>query len=371
MKIAIIGSRGYPYVYSGYETFVKELSERLVRKGIDTTIYCHKNLFKKRPEKINNINLVYIAGFKSKYLSQFFHSFFSFVHCIFNKPDLILAVNVANGPFGIISKIFKIPTLINVDGLEWKRPKWKGLGSLYFKLAAKTATIFFDIIINDSEEMRKIYLNQFKIDSKVISYGSPEITNHNNQLSNFGLNELEYFLVVGRLIPDNNVDLIIDGFLKSNTNKKLVIVGDVPYNDRFSKKIKKISNERIFMTGYINDPNVLYELYVKSYAYIHGHEFGGTNPTMIKALAYGTAILALDTPFNNEMLQKEKFGFYFSKDSNSIKSLIELMDNDISRIKFMKQNSHKGITKKYDWDCITESYIKVFNSLLFDKKRKS
>ena len=91
---------------------------------------------------------------------------------------------------------------------------------------------------------------------------------------------------------------------------------------------------------------------------------------MIKALAYGTAILALDTPFNNEMLQKEKFGFYFSKDINSIKILIELIDNDVLRIKHMKQNSHMGITKKYDWDCITESYIEVFNSLLFDKKRK-
>lgn len=365
MKIAIIGTRGYPYVYSGYETFVKELSERLVKKNIEITIYCHKGLFKNRPAKVNNINLVYIPTIETKSFSQIIHSFLSFIHCCFKRPDVLLVVNVANGPLGIISKAFGIPTIINVDGLEWLRPKWKGLGSLYFRFAAKMATVFYDRIINDSEEMKKIYKKKFNTDSKVIAYGAPDlpIKENYNLTEQFALDKYEYYLVVGRLIPDNNCDLIIQGFLKSNSKKKLVIVGDVFYKDKYAKQIKNIKDFRIIKTGYIRDFNTLVQLYKNCYGYIHGHEFGGTNPTMIKALSYGTAILALDTPFNREMLQNHKFGLYFEKHPNSIKKLIEYSDLNKDIIGEMRKKSQNGITKKYSWDCITESYLNSFNDL--------
>ena len=125
LKISIIGTKGYPYVYGGYETFVKEISERLVKKNCIITIYCHKGLFSQRPNKLNGINLVYIPSIEKKIFSQPIHSFLSIFHSCFSKSDLIFVVNSANGPFGIITKFFKIPSLINVDGLEWLRPKWK------------------------------------------------------------------------------------------------------------------------------------------------------------------------------------------------------------------------------------------------------
>ena len=364
MRISIIGTRGYPYVYSGYETFVKELSERLVKKGIKVTIYCHKGLFKNRPKSLNNIDLVYIPTIESKSLSQLIHSFLSFIHCSYNKPDIIFVVNVANGPFGIIPKIFRIPIVINVDGLEWLRPKWKGLGAFYFKFAARVATILYDKIINDSEEMRRVYLKRFKRDSKVIAYGAPEIQNDKKMLINkFNIKSDNYYLVIGRLIPDNNADIIIEGFMKSNSNKKLVIVGDVPYQDNYASKIKNIKDSKIILTGYVKDSNVLYQLYKNCYAYIHGHEFGGTNPTMIKALAYGTAIIALDTPFNREMLQNDKFGFLFNKKAESIAKLLNFFDNNYNIVQLLKNKSPQGILKKYNWDYIANEYISVFKSL--------
>ena len=136
MTISIIGSRGYPYVYSGYETFVKELSERLVLKGIHVRIYCHKNLFTSYPKEMNGIELIYVPTIESKILSQLIHSFLSMTHACFSKTDVILAVNAANGPWGLISRIFGKKTCINVDGMEWLRPKWKGLGSKYFHFSA-------------------------------------------------------------------------------------------------------------------------------------------------------------------------------------------------------------------------------------------
>ena len=365
LKIAIIGSRGYPYVYSGYETLVKELSERLSKKGHFVRVYCHSSLFIKKPKFVNGIELVYTPSIETKYLSQIINSFFSFIHICFSNVDIVLVLNSANGPFGILTKIFRKKTCINVDGLEWLRPKWKGLGSIYFKWASKMSTLFYDQIINDSDEMSKVYLNLFKRHSKVIAYGANIRKSKNLEvISKWDIKKKEFYLVIGRLIPDNNADLIINGFLKSNSKKKLVIVGDVPYKDSYSSNLKKIIDERLVFTGYIEDQDILAELYRSCYVYVHGHEFGGTNPTMIKAMAYGCAILALDTVFNKEMLQKEKFGLFFKKERLSITNQIQYCEKEKLIIEKLRKQSINGITKKYDWDWVTRQYLEVFESLV-------
>ena len=365
INISIIGTRGYPYVYSGYETFVKQLSERLVLKSCNVTVYCHKDLFIRRPKEIKGIKLVYVPTIETKILSQPIHSFLSIIHACFSSTDVILVVNSANGPFGLITKLFRMPTAINVDGLEWLRPKWKGLGSIYFKWASKMATLFYDQIINDSDEMRKVYLDLFKRDSKVIAYGA-NIRNSQSpeSINKWNLKQRDYFLVIGRLIPDNNADLIIKGFLKSNSNKKLVVVGDVPYKDNYASDLKNMVDKRLIFTGYVKDQDLLAELYHNCYVYVHGHEFGGTNPTMIKAMAYGSTILALDTVFNQEMLQKGKFGLFFKKDIFSITKQIDYCEKENILIDKLRKESVNGITNKYNWDFITKQYLDVFNSLV-------
>ena len=368
LKIAIIGSRGYPYIYSGYETLVKELSERLVKKGHKVRVYCHSSLFTKKPKFVNGIELVYTPSIETKFLSQIINSFFSFMHVCFSNIDVILVVNSANGPFGILTKIFGKKTCINVDGLEWLRPKWRGLGSGYFKWASKMAILFYDQIINDSDEMKKVYLNLFKVNSKVIAYGANIKKSKNSDFRTiWNIKKREYYLVIGRLIPDNNADLIIKGFLKSNSKKKLVIVGDVPYKDSYASNLKKIKDERIVFTGYVNDQNILAELYHNCYVYVHGHEFGGTNPTMIKAMAYGSAILALDTVFSQEMLQKGKFGLFFKKDFLSVTKMIDYCENKKPTIDKLRLESLCGINEKYDWDFVAKEYLDVFNSLVAER----
>ena len=365
LKIAIIGSRGYPYVYSGYETLVKELSERLVKSGHRVRVYCHSSLFTKKPKFVNGIELVYTPSIETKSLSQFINSFFSTIHFCFSSFDIGFYVNSANGPFGIITKIFRKKTCINVDGLEWLRPKWKGLGSIYFKWASKMATLFYDEIINDSDEMRNVYLDLFKKDSKVIAYGANIRISKNPQLINkWNLTKREYYLVIGRLIPDNNADLIIDGFIKSDSKKKLVIVGDVPYKDSHATNLKKIKDLRLVFTGYVKDQDLLAELYHNCYVYLHGHEFGGTNPTMIKAMAYGSAILALDTIFSREMLREGRYGLFFKKELLSITNMIDYCEKENILIDKLRQESVNGITEKYDWDFVTSQYLEVFKSLL-------
>ena len=369
LKIAIIGSRGYPIVYSGYETFVKEVSERLVAQNIDVRVYCQKHLFTTRPKTVNGVELIYMPTVQTKSLNQLVHSFFSMIHACCSKVDVILVVNAANGPFGLISLLAQKKTLINVDGLEWLRPKWKGLGAAYFKFAAKLATLFYNTIITDAEAMRQVYLKTFNSDSTVIAYGANIRYSKNPGLINqFGLTPNEYYLIVGRLIPDNNSDLILEGFKKANSNKKLVIVGDVPYQDAYAQKMKAQASDQILFLGYVTDSEVLAELYHQSYAYLHGHEYGGTNPTMLKAMAYGCAILALDTVFNREMLENGQFGWFFQKTSDSVALYLQQAEHNPQAVQTLKEKARDGITQKYNWDEVTRAYVTVFKALMNNGK---
>ena len=274
---------------------------------------------------------------------------------------MVLVVNSANGPFGLLTKLFRIPTAINVDGLEWLRPKWKGLGSVYFRFASKLSTLFFDEIITDSVEMNKVYRNKFHKKSTVIAYGSTMKSNKKSKvLEKFSLNQKEYYLIVGRLIPDNNSKLIIEGYLKSNSKKSIVIVGDVPYNDDYANDIKLLSSNKVVFTGYVNDQVDLSVLYDNCYGYIHGHEFGGTNPTMINALDLNCQILALDTVFNREMLYNKK-SIFFNKNENSISNKINEFEERYDEL--IQNNTSYKLPEKYDWDFISNQYLEVFQGL--------
>ena len=348
-------------MYSGYETLVKELAERLVKSGNEVTVYCHRKLFNEKPKKVNGVHLVYTPSVRSKVFSQLYNSFFSFIHVCFSNNDIVLVVNSANGPFGLLTKIYRKKTCINVDGLEWLRPKWKGLGSIYFRFASKLATLFFDEIITDSVEMNKVYQDKFDKNSTVIAYGSTmKVKNKSKILEKFSLNKKDYYLIVGRLIPDNNSKLIVEGFLKSNSKKSIVIVGDVPYNDNYANDIKSLSSEKVIFTGYVNNQIDLTVLYDNCYGYIHGHEFGGTNPTMINALDLNCQILALDTVFNREMLQSKK-SILFNKNKNSISNKTNEFEERYNEL--IQKNSNYKIPKKYDWDFISNQYLEVFQGL--------
>jgi glycosyltransferase involved in cell wall biosynthesis len=165
------------------------------------------------------------------------------------------------------------------------------------------------------------------------------------------------------MIPDNNADIIVKGFLASNSTKKMVVVGDVFYKDKYADELKALKDDRLIFTGYVNEPEVLSALYYHCYVYVHGHEFGGTNPTMIKAMACGCAILALDTVFNKEMLNNDSFGIYFEKNQTAVRQQINYADQHPRQIKKLSENSHLGITDKYNWDCITDQYLDVFRQL--------
>jgi len=369
LKISIIGSRGYPYVYSGYETLVKNIGERMVAKGVQVTVYCHSYLFDQKLKQLNGIHLKYIPTIKSKSLSQPIHSFLAFWHAAFSSSDVVLVLNVSNGPFGIITRLFKKPTLINVDGLEWMRPKWKGFGAIYFKWAAKMAVKWMDLIITDALAMQTIYKKEFNADSVVITYGADGNKGATEALlDQWQLQTQDYYLIVGRMIPDNNSDIIIEGFINSSSTKKLVIVGDVPYQDAYATKIKSYQDDRLVFTGYITNGDELASLYKYCFAYMHGHEFGGTNPTLLKAMANGCAIGAIDTVFSREVLQNDQFGTYFKKDIYALSNWFQWAEANTDKLSALRLIVFNGLNEKYDWDLVTDLYLYHLKALV-NKKR--
>ena len=370
LKLSIIGVKGYPYVYGGYETLIKELAERISKKNIEVTIYCHKSLFKERPNNLGKIKLVYIPCVETKALSQLTHSFLSTIHVCFSNADVVFYVNAANGPFGYLTKLFKKKTVINLDGLEWLRPKWKGWGAKYFYFAAKKATQLFNVLVTDAFEMQKIYKQLFNANSTMIAYGTDVfVAQPINLLEQWNLKGQDYYLIVGRLIPDNNSDLLIDAFLNFNSKKKLLIVGDDVFNNAFSIQIKnKIkASSNIIFTGYIKDTNLLSALYQHAFAYLHGHEFGGTNPTLVKAMGEGSLILALNNKFNSEVLKAGEYGHLFEKNKESLTELMMASEkeDDATQLKVqtMRSNSTKGLVERYQWDYIIDQYYQIFINL--------
>ena len=364
MKISFLGTRGIPSWYGGFEGFLEEISVRLVKKGHKVTVYAHSHLFKKKIKSYKGVNIIYIPCLKGKNTSQFSHSFLSTLHVLFCKTDIVFFCNPSNGPFGLFLKIFKKKSIINVDGLEWLRPKWGWLAKKYFKFGVKTSILFFDILVTDAEEMKQYYLNNFKKETTQIAYGENiRFSRKPELILKWNLKSNDYCLIVGRLIPDNNGLLIVEEFLKSRSKKKLVIVGDVLYKDEYASKVKNMCDDRLVFTGYIKNQDELAELYHNSFLYFHGHEFGGTNPAMLKALAFGCAICALDTVFNREMLDDGKYGVFFNKEESSLKNQIEKIEKGEIKVMEYKKKSRDRIKENYTWEKITNQYVDLFESL--------
>ncbi len=353
-----MGSRGYPYVYSGYETFVSEVAPRLVRRGHQLTVYCHRGLFKARPRSVNGVRLVYLPAIEHKVLSQLSHTFWATLHVAAReRPDVALYLNSANGPFGFLLRATGIKSAINVDGLEWLRPKWRGLGSRYFRWASKIATLAFDTVITDAEAMAEVYRREFGAMSSTIAYGANVgFSQRAGRVRDCGVEPGRYFLVVARLVPDNNGDLIVKGFTRSNIQHRLLVVGDVPYRDAYATAIRETADARVLFPGYVRDQELLRELYCNAYVYVHGHEFGGTNPALLAALGNGCAVAALDTPFNREVLDGERHGRFFAKDVSDVTRVLEGLEAAPEVVQQLSQTAREGIAERYTWDLITDQY---------------
>jgi len=310
---------------------------------------------------VEGVSLRYVRGMRGKTFSQLSHSLTATLQALRARHDVVLVVNVANSPFLWPLKVFGIPGVINVDGLEWERPKWKGMGQRYFRWAARIAAKRATTLITDAEGMRDVYLDLFDSDSEMIPYGAPSgIIPNWAVLNDNGITRGEYFVVLGRLVPDNNGDLIAEEFVRSAVRQQLVVIGDVPYRDRFSQDMKdRFGDDGVRFTGYVTDPRSIQALLEGSRAYVHGHEFGGTNPSLLWAMGAGCRILALDTRFSREVLSDGECGGLFTKQPGALSEMLIRLDREPDYLAGQANAASIRATTAYSWEAVVERYEQV------------
>jgi len=366
MKIALLGIRGIPAQYGGFETCAEELGKRLVKKGHDVWVYARSSYYKEKPKEYLRMKIVYLPGVNIKFLETLSHTFFSIIHAIGKSYDILLVFNSANSPLLIIPKLFRKNVALHVDGLEWKRAKWSTLGKKYYKFAEWLSTRLSVELIADSSEIIRYYREKYRKEANYISYGATlQYSQNKSILKQFNIVPHEYFLQITRFEPENNPLLSVRAFEILETQKKLVLVGGVKYKTKYSRQIYSTKDKRIIFLGFIYDKNILRELLCNCYAYIHGNEVGGTNPALLEAMASGCFVISRDVPFNREVLQDA--GIYFKKNTKDLKMKLAWAMQNASQMKEMKKKGQKIIQKKYNWDSVVREYEKLFQLILHHK----
>jgi len=363
MKIAIIGIRGIPANYGGFETFAEEISTRLVQKGHKVTVYGRSNNIKYDGEFYRGVRIVILPTIQHKYFDTVVHTFWCVLHLLFRKYDVILICNSINSLFSFIPRLTGKKVALNVDGLEWKRKKWNKLGKILYRISEYFATFLSDEIVTDSKIIRQYYLKKFNRDSTYIPYGGPTRRVSTQEiLKKYNLESRKYVLYVSRLEPENNAHLVIKAFEKVKTDLKLVIVGDAPYNSKYIAELKKTKDPRIIFTGYVFGQGYK-ELQSNAYFYIQATEVGGTHPALLEGMGYGNCVLANDVPEHREVLGEAGLMFTTQEPDDLTNKIQFLLDNPEVVEKY-RNLAVKRIEQEYTWGKITNDYERLFMRML-------
>jgi glycosyltransferase involved in cell wall biosynthesis len=363
MRIAIIGTRGIPANYSGFETCVEEISIALAAKGHEVTVYCRYENAPGNPKSFKGVSLKYVPSINTKVLGTFSHASFSLVHSLFKPYDILLVFNAANGPLCALPKLFCKKLAINVDGLDWKRRKWGWFAKQYYQFAEYVSTKCADRIVSDSRVIQQYYHNRYKTESTFIAYGAHIETPENQKLLNeYKVKPMEYFFVGSRLEPENNADITVRAFEGVKTDKKLLIAGGANYKSKYIQDLHRTNDERIKFLGPVYKPGHMKELHCGAYAYIHGNEVGGTNPALLKAMGYGNYVLAYNAPFNAEVVGSA--AVLYEKSVEDLRQKLQFIVDHPEEALQYRQKAVARIKEAYTWDKIAEGYERMFKNII-------
>lgn len=373
MKIAILGSRGIPAKYGGFETFAEGLSRGLVKRGFEITVSCEYEPGKSRYDEYHGVKLVYfpLKPPRNYFLRKFYETFYD-IHSLIKLSrnyDLIYFLGTEVGIFLFIPHILKrsVKLLVNIDGVMWERTKYNSLEKLYLKISHYFACRFADIIIIDAREMENYIKPAYQDKTEYISYGVneiPVISWDNRKLKDYkhlNINPGKYWLMVARLEPENNIHLAVDAFMRGS-EYPLLIVGDftsTSYQDRIVKMIDH--NPHIILMGSIYNLELLDMLRQNALGYVHGHSVGGTNPSLLEAMIMRNLIIAHDNNFNREVAGGS--AIYF-KDPPDLSSIIQLVEKNVEKYSKLRTDALNRVKNGYLWDKIINDYCELFHDLL-------
>jgi glycosyltransferase involved in cell wall biosynthesis len=370
MRIAILGSRGYPSTYGGFETFVRHLSPWLRERGHDVTVYCRS-----KPDhgagvwETGGVRCVWTPGLDSKSWSTVTFGATGSVDAAARGYDAILVLNVANGLFMPALWSRGTPVALNVDGIEWQRGKWGGAARFAFRLGAWMSTRLADELIVDAEALRPVWRDMYGVATTYIPYGAPVVRERNAHLvTTLGLDPERYVLVVARLAPENNVDLALDAAAMLAEQRTTVVVGTANYDSPLQQRVQALDRAgSVRWLGHVDDQELLTALWANCGAYVHGHSVGGTNPALLQALGAGAPTLALDTPFNREVVGDGDQ--LFPASAPELARRIDACLTSADRRQRFRMHGQRVVAERYDWEMVCERYMQVLERLAEGRAR--
>ena len=363
LRIAIVGDRGIPARYSGFSTLVEQLAPRLVAEhGFDVTVYCRNHYYDDRSPLYQGVHRVFLPAPDGKNFESIVHSNLAMIHAAFKGYDLVIVADPGNAPFGLPLWLRRTPTVYLTDGLGWQRRKWSALQRRYYRWAERVCVRIASWLVTDSRAMQDYYRTTYAADSTFIPYSGdvgdpPDLS----ALATLGLQRGEYYLVVARLEPENNVDLIIREYRAAGLARPLVVVGGSPYGTAYSHAIAAQSDARVRCVGGIFDSAVLNALYANCYAYLHGHEVGGTNPSLLRAMHSGAACIPIDVVFHREVVGED--ALFFTKAEGNLAAVLTCIDGAPDVVGRLGAAARSRATAEYRWDAVAVAYATLLRGL--------
>src|SRR5437773_1975689 len=361
MRIAILGTRGIPANYGGFETFAEHLSTRLAARGHDVTVYCRAHYTSPRELEFQGVRLKVLPTIRHKYFDTIVHSFLSALHSVPRRYDAALICNAANAPFASILRLTGTPVALNVDGLEHKRKKWNSIARRYYLLAERLATILPNETVTDARVIQEYYLARYRVESTMIAYGAEVERRPHPLVRRWRVDPNRYVLYVSRLEPENNAHLVIEAFKRVRTAHKLLIVGDAPYAREYIHDLKARArrDKRIVFTGFVfgRDYRALQQ---NAYCYIHATEVGGTHPALLEAMGFGNCVLTLAAPENIEAIGDAGIAYADEKD---LAEKLQRVLRDGSLVHSFRHRAQARVQDAYDWDYVVDQYEELVSRM--------
>jgi glycosyltransferase involved in cell wall biosynthesis len=358
LRICMMGTRGVPARYGGFETAIEEIGSRLAARGHRVTVYCRQPVDGATiPDTHLGMQLVTLPALRSKAIETLSHSALSALHLLVRRDqDVTFLFNAANSVFLPLVHLAGSPVAVHVDGLEWRRSKWSGVGQRYYRSAEALAVRWADALIADSSGIADYYREELAASTDLIAYGATAFEHLGaERLPELGLEPGRYHLVVARFEPENHVAMIVRGYVDSGAALPLVVVGGAPYSDEYTAQIRSMAegDPRVVLLGSVWDQGQLDQLYGNARLYLHGHSVGGTNPSLLRAMGAGAAVSAYDVVFNREVLADR--GWFFD-DPKSVARSIEDAEADPERCDGCAAAAKARVAEHYRWDDVTSDY---------------
>lgn len=373
MKIALVGSRGIPASYSGFETFYEQLSVRLATRGHQVTVYNRSHHVSLRSAKYKGVRLVRIPSLRFKHLDTLSHTALSLLHALFCRYDIVYVCIVGNSPLCILPRLAGVPVLINVDGEDAAREKWQGFAKRYLRWSERVACRIADVIIADAEVIQRRYLSMYGRNTVFIPYGAnidprPHGAQRSGLLRRFNLEADGYILFVSRLTPENRADLVINAYRRAFTHLKLVITGDAPYVDAFTRQIRRLCDgERVIATGYLFGEDYR-EISRHARFFVLPSGIEGTRPVLLDQMGFGNCVVVRNTAANMEVVQDAGLCFDAAHDEESLAELISRLSRDDATVQVYRSRAVERVRSAYSWDAVTDRYETLFEQLVARKR---